>query len=78
MLKPLTVWKILKEVRIPYHITCLLRNLYEGQGAAVRTEHETTDLLKIVKEVWQAVYCHPAYWTYMQRKSYENAELDEL
>ena len=51
MLKPLTVWKILKEVRIPYHITCLLRNLDEGQGAAVRTEHETTDLLKIVKEV---------------------------
>ena len=51
---------------------------YEGQGAIVRTGHETTDLLKIVKEVWQAVYCHPVYWTYMQRKSYENAELDEL
>ena len=48
MLKPLTVWittnwKILKEMRIPDHLTCLLRNLYAGQEAAVRTGHETVD-----------------------------------
>ena len=45
------LWKILKEIGIPYHLTCLLRNLYEGQRATVRTGHETTGLLKIVKEV---------------------------
>ena len=49
MLKPLTVWitkplwKILKEVEIPDHLTCLLRNLYTGQEATVRTGHGTTD-----------------------------------
>ena len=46
--KPLTVrittnWKILKEMKIPYHMTCLLRNLYVGQEAIVRTGHGTTD-----------------------------------
>ena len=49
-LKPLTVWittnwKILKEMRIPDHLTCLLRNLYVGQGATVRILHGTTDWL---------------------------------
>ena len=48
MPKPLTVWittnwKILQEMGIPDHLTCLLRNLYEGQEATVRTRHETTD-----------------------------------
>ena len=48
MPKPLTVWittnwKILKEMGIPDHLTCLLRNLYAGQEATVRTGHETTD-----------------------------------
>ena len=49
MLTPLTVWitinceKILKEMGIPDHLTCLLRNLYAGQEAIVRTEHGTTD-----------------------------------
>ena len=48
MLKPLTVWitmnwKILKEMGIPDHLTCLLRNLYAGQEATVRTGHGTTD-----------------------------------
>ena len=37
------LWKILKEMRIPAHLTCLLRNLYAGQGATVRTGHGTTD-----------------------------------
>ena len=48
MPKPLTVWitinwKILKEMGIPDHLTCFLRNLYAGQEATVRTEHRTTD-----------------------------------
>ena len=45
------LWKILKEIGIPDHLTCLLRNLYIGQEATVRTEHRTTDWLKIGKEV---------------------------
>ena len=56
MLKPLPVWitinwKILKEIGIPGHLTCLLRNLYEGQEATVRTRHERTDWIKIGTEV---------------------------
>ena len=56
MLKPLTVWirtnwKILKEMRIPEHLTCLMRNLYAGQEATVRTGHGTTDWLHIGKGV---------------------------
>ena len=45
------LWKILKEMGIPYNLTCLLRNLYVGQEATVRTGHETTDLLQIRKGV---------------------------
>ena len=68
MLKPLTVWitincaKILQEMGIPDHLTCLLRNLYAGQEAAVRTGQGTTDWFQIGKGVSQkeyAVYCHP-------------------
>ena len=54
MPKPLTVWitinwKILKEMRIPEHLTCFLRNLYAGQEATVRTGHGTTDWFQIGK-----------------------------
>ena len=63
------LWKILKEMGIPDHMTCLLRNLYAGQEAAVRTGHGTTDWLQIGKEYIKAVYCHPAYLTYMQSTS---------
>ena len=73
MPKPLTVWitinwKILKEMGIPDHLTCLLRNLYAGQEATVRTGHGTTDWFQIGKgKIYiKAVYCHPAYLTYMQ------------
>ena len=45
------LWKILKEMGIPDHLTCLLRNLYAGQGATVRTGHGTTDWFQIGKEV---------------------------
>ena len=60
------LWKILKEMGIPDHLTCLLRNLYAGQEATVRTGHGTTDWSKLGKEYVKAVDCHPAYLTYMQ------------
>ena len=60
------LWQILKEMGIPDHMTCLLRNLYAGQEATVRTGHGTTDWFQIGKEYIKAVYCHPAYLTYMQ------------
>ena len=52
-------WKILKEMGIPDHLTCLLRNLYAGQQATVRTGHGTTDWFQKEKEYVKAVYCHP-------------------
>ena len=60
------LWKILKETGIPDHLTSLLRNLYAGQEATVGTGHGTTNWFQIGKGVHQAVYCHPAYLTYMQ------------
>ena len=58
------LWKILKDMVISNHLTCLLRNLYAGQEATVRTGHGTTDWFQIGKEV-KAIYGHPAYLTYM-------------
>ena len=74
MPKPLTVWitinwKILKEMGIPDHLTCLSRNVYAGQEATVRTGHGTTDWFQIGKGVCQAIYFHPAYLTSMQNTS---------
>ena len=63
------LWKILKEMGIPDHLSCLLRNLYAGQEETVRTEHGTIDWFQIGKGVHQAVYCHPVYLTYMQSTS---------
>ena len=60
------LWKILKEMGIPDHLTCLVRNLYASQEATVRTRHGTTDWFKLEKEWVKAVYCHPAYLAYMQ------------
>ena len=65
------LWKILQEMEIHDHLTCLLRNLYAGQEATVRTAHRTTDWFQIGKEYVKAVYCHPAYLTYMQSTSWE-------
>ena len=59
-------WKILKEKGIPDHLTCLLRNLYTVQEATVRTGQGTTDWFQIGKGYVKAVYCHPAYLTYVQ------------
>ena len=61
----------LKEMGIQDHLTCLLRNLYAGQEAIVRTGHGTTDWFQIGKGIYQAVYCHPAYLIYMQSTSCE-------
>ena len=72
MPKPLTVWitthcgKFFKKMGIPDHLTCFLRNLYAGQEVTVRTGHGTIDLFQIGKGVLKAIYCHPAYLTYMQ------------
>ena len=63
------LWKILQEMRIPDHLTCLLRNLYAGQEATVRTGVEQRTVSKLGKEYLKAVYCHPAYLTYMQSTS---------
>ena len=60
------LWKILQEMEIPDHLTCLLRNLYAGQEATVGTEMEPHTGSKLGKEYVKAVYCHPAYLTYMQ------------
>ena len=62
------LWKILQEIGIPDHLTCLLRNLYAGQEATVRNGHGTTDWFQIGKGV-QAAYCHPTCLTYMQSTS---------
>ena len=76
MPKPLSVdynklWKTLQEMEIPDHLTCLLRNLYAGQGRTVRTDMEQQTGSKLGKEYVKAVYCHPAYLIYMQNTSCE-------
>ena len=63
------LWKILQGMGILDHLTCLLRNLYAGQQATVRTRNGTTDWFQIGKGVCQAVYCHPAYLTSVQSTS---------
>ena len=63
------LWKILKEMGVPDHLTCLLRNLYAGQEVTVRTGHGTTDWFQIGKGVHQGCICHPVYLTYMQSTS---------
>ena len=63
------LWKNHKEIGIPDHHTCLLRNLHIGQEATVRTRHGTKDWFQIGKGMPQAVYCHPVYLTYMQNTS---------
>ena len=71
------LWKILQEMGIPDHLTCLLTNLYAGQEATVRTGHGTTDWFQIGKEYIKAAYCHPAFLTYMQSTSWETFGLVE-
>ena len=63
------LWNILKEMGVTNHLTCLLRNIYAGQEAKVRTEHGQWTGSKLGKEYVKAVYCHPAYLTSMQNTS---------
>ena len=63
------LWKILEDMGIPDHLTCLLRNLYADQEATVRTGHGMIDWFQMGKMYIKAVYCHPAYLTYMQSTS---------
>ena len=65
------LWEILQEMGIPNHLTCLLRNLYAGWEATVRTRHGTQTGSKLGKEYIKAVYCQPAYLTSMQSTSCE-------
>ena len=63
------LWKILKEMGIPDHLTCFLRNLYAGQEAKLELDMEQQTGSNLGKEYVKAVYCHPAYLTYMQNTS---------
>ena len=64
------LWKILKETGIPDHLTCLLRNLYAGKKQQLELDMEQQTGSKSGKEYVKALYCHPAYLTYMQSTSY--------
>ena len=80
--KPLTVWittnwKILKEMGIPDHLTCLLRNLYAGQEATVRTGHGTTDWFQIGKGVHQGCILSLCLFNLYAEYIMQNARLDE-
>ena len=82
MPKPLTVdpnklWKILKEMGLPDHLTCLLRNLYAGQEATVRTGHGTTDWFQIGKGVRQGCILSPSLFNFYAEYIMRNAGLEE-
>jgi len=71
------LWKILKEMGIPDHLTCLLRNLYAGQEATVRTGHGTMDWFKIGKGVYQGCILSPCLFNLHAEYIMRNAKLDE-
>ena len=82
MPKPLTVWitinwKILKETGIPDHLTCLLRNLYAGQEATVRTGHGATDWFQIGKGVRQGCILSPYLFNFYAEYIMRNTGLEE-
>ena len=71
------LWKILKEIELPDHLTCLLRNLYAGQEATVRTGHGTTDCFQIGKGVHQGCILSPCLFSLNAEYIMRNAGLDE-
>ena len=71
------LWKILNEMGIPDHLTCLLRNLYTGQVATVRTGHGTTDRFQIGKGVHQGCILSPCLFNFYAEYIMRNARLDE-
>ena len=70
------LWQILKEMGIPDHLTCLLRNLYAGQGATVRTGHGTTDWFQIGKGVRQGCILSPCLFNLYAEYIRQNVRLD--
>ena len=72
------LWKILKEMGIPYQLTCLLRNLYSSQEATVRTGHETIDWFQIGKEVRQGCILSPCFFNLYAEYIIWNARLDKV
>ena len=71
------LWKILQEIGIPDHLTCLLRNLYAGQEAIVKTGHGTTDWFQIGKGVCQGCILSPCLFNLYAEYIMRNAGLDE-
>ena len=71
------LWEILQEMGIPDHVTCLLRNLYAGQEATVRTGHGTIDWFQIGKEVHQSCILSPCLFNLYAEYIMRNAGLDE-
>jgi len=71
------LWKILQEMGIPDHLTCLLRNLYAGQEATVRTGHGTTDWLQIGKRVRQGCILSPCLFNLYAEYIMRNTGLEE-
>ena len=71
-------WKIPKEMRIPNHLTCLLRNLYVGQEATVRTRHGTTEWFQIGEGVRQGCILSPCLFNLYAEYVMGNARLDEV
>ena len=71
------LWKILKELGIPEHLTSLLRNLYAGQEATVRTGHGTTDWFQIGKEVHQGCILSPCLFNFYAEYIMRHAGLEE-
>ena len=71
------LWKILEEMGMPDHLTCLLRNLYAGQEATVRTEHGTTDWFQIGKGVHQGCILSPCLFNLYAKYTTQNAGLYE-
>ena len=72
------LWKILKEMGIPDHLTFLLRNLYAGQEATVRTRHETTDWFQIRKGICQGCILSPCLFNLYAEYIMRNTALDEV
>ena len=71
------LWKILKEMRIPDHFTCLLRNQFAGQEATVRTGHGTMDWFQIGKRVHQGCILSPCVFNFCAEYIMQNARLNE-
>ena len=71
------LWKILKEMGIPDHLTCLLRNLYAGQEATIRTGHGTTDWFQLGKGVRQGCILSPCLFNFYAEYIMRNAGLEE-